>query len=126
VGCGGPGAAHKPPRGLLLVCGARPQRPLTTLDQDEEPGLRGGTARGGNSRRGQLIALSARYMMPAIYKFREFPLAGGLMSYGTNLATAYHQVGVYTAKILKVSPRQKNDATDARPNTWLHRPMLQT
>ena len=54
-----------------------------------------------NSRREQLIALSARYMIPAIYEFREFPLAGGLMSYGTNLASAYHQVGVYTGKILK-------------------------
>jgi putative ABC transport system substrate-binding protein len=40
-------------------------------------------------------------MIPAIYEFREFPLAGGLMTYGTSLASAYHQVGVYTAKILK-------------------------
>ena len=54
-----------------------------------------------NSRREHLIALSARYIIPAIYEFREFPLAGGLMSYGTNLASAYHQVGVYTGKILK-------------------------
>ena len=54
-----------------------------------------------NSRREHLIALSARYIIPAIYEFREFPLAGGLMSYGTNLASAYHQVGVYTAKILR-------------------------
>src|SRR6187200_1253606 len=54
-----------------------------------------------NSRREQLIALATRYMIPAIYEFREFPLAGGLMSYGTSLARAYHQVGVYTAKILK-------------------------
>ena len=54
-----------------------------------------------NSRREQLIALATRYMIPAIYEFREFPLAGGLMSYGTSLARAYHQVGVYTARILK-------------------------
>jgi putative tryptophan/tyrosine transport system substrate-binding protein len=54
-----------------------------------------------NSRREHLIALSARYMIPAIYEFREFPLAGGLMSYGPDLASAYHQVGIYTGKILK-------------------------
>ena len=54
-----------------------------------------------NSRREHLIALATRYMIPAIYEFREFPLAGGLMSYGTDLARAYHQVGVYTVKILK-------------------------
>jgi putative ABC transport system substrate-binding protein len=39
--------------------------------------------------------------VPAIYEFREFPAAGGLMSYGTNLADAYHQVGLYTGRILK-------------------------
>jgi putative ABC transport system substrate-binding protein len=52
-----------------------------------------------NSRREQLIALATRYMIPAIYEFREFPLAGGLISYGTSLARGYHQV--YTARILK-------------------------
>jgi putative ABC transport system substrate-binding protein len=54
-----------------------------------------------NTRREQLIALATRHAIPAIYEFREFPLAGGLMSYGTSLAGAYHQVGVYTGKILK-------------------------
>jgi putative ABC transport system substrate-binding protein len=39
--------------------------------------------------------------VPAIYQFREFAAAGGLMSYGTNLADAYRQVGVYTGRILK-------------------------
>jgi putative ABC transport system substrate-binding protein len=54
-----------------------------------------------NTRREQLIALATREAIPAIYEFREFPLAGGLMSYGTSLAGAYHVVGVYTGKILK-------------------------
>ena len=39
--------------------------------------------------------------MPAIYEFREFATAGGLMSYGTDLSEAYHQVGGYTGRILK-------------------------
>jgi putative tryptophan/tyrosine transport system substrate-binding protein len=54
-----------------------------------------------NTRREQIVALAEQYAIPAIYEFREFPLAGGLMSYGTSLAIAYHQVGVYTGKILK-------------------------
>jgi putative ABC transport system substrate-binding protein len=54
-----------------------------------------------NTRREQLVALAARHAIPAIYEFREFALAGGLMTYGTSLAGAYHQVGVYTGKILK-------------------------
>jgi putative ABC transport system substrate-binding protein len=54
-----------------------------------------------NSRRDQLVGLEARYAIPAIYETREYAVAGGLMSYGTNLAEGYRQVGVYTARILK-------------------------
>jgi putative ABC transport system substrate-binding protein len=54
-----------------------------------------------NTRRAQLVGLAARYRLPAIYEFREFALAGGLVSYGSNLANAYRQVGVYTSRILK-------------------------
>ncbi len=54
-----------------------------------------------NTRRTQLVGLAARYQLPAIYEFREFAVAGGLVSYGSNLVNAYRQVGDYTARILK-------------------------
>jgi putative ABC transport system substrate-binding protein len=54
-----------------------------------------------NSRRSQIVALAARHKVPAIYEFREFAAAGGLMSYGTSLSGSYQQVGNYAGRILQ-------------------------
>ena len=45
--------------------------------------------------------LAARHAVPAIFDWRDFAAAGGLMSYGTSLADAYRQVGVYAGQILR-------------------------
>jgi putative ABC transport system substrate-binding protein len=52
------------------------------------------------NQRAQIVALAARHAVPAIYVWREYAAAGGLMSYGTDFADAYRQADVYTGKIL--------------------------
>jgi len=52
-------------------------------------------------RRAHLIALAARYSVPILYHFRDFPMEGGLLSYGASITELYQQVGVYVGRILK-------------------------
>jgi ABC-type uncharacterized transport system substrate-binding protein len=54
-----------------------------------------------DTQRGRIIAFALNNRLPAIYQFREYARAGGLLSYGVDLAEAYRQCGVYAAKILK-------------------------
>jgi putative ABC transport system substrate-binding protein len=53
------------------------------------------------SRRDKIVILAARHKVPAIYGFREYAVAGGLMSYGIDLSDVYRQLGVYSGQVLK-------------------------
>jgi putative ABC transport system substrate-binding protein len=60
-----------------------------------------GTDASFNSRSKYLAALTVRNAVPAIYQYREFVSAGGLMSYGTTVVDTYRPLGIYTGRILK-------------------------
>jgi putative ABC transport system substrate-binding protein len=53
------------------------------------------------ARGGLLVALAARYGVPAIYERSEFVVAGGLISYGAKLSEVFRQAGIYVGRILK-------------------------
>jgi putative tryptophan/tyrosine transport system substrate-binding protein len=82
-----------------------------------------------DSRREQFVALAARQKLPASYANRDLPAAGGLMSYGTDFAETFRQVGVYTGSVLKgtkpsdlpVQQAVHGECAAARPNTAYRR-----
>jgi putative tryptophan/tyrosine transport system substrate-binding protein len=74
---------------------------FATLAKSQPSGLLVGADPFFNSRRQQIVDLSARHRIPAIYEWREFVDAGGLASYGSNLDDNYRRLGVYVGKILK-------------------------
>jgi putative tryptophan/tyrosine transport system substrate-binding protein len=74
---------------------------FATLAQLRVGGLVIGSDPFFNSRSEQLAVLAIRHGMPAVYQYREFAAAGGLMSYGGSLTDMYRQVGVHTGRILK-------------------------
>ena len=72
-----------------------------TVARDRPDGLFVGSNPFFILQRDQIVGFAARHTIPTIYPFREFPVAGGLISYGTRLADTYRQIGVYTGRILK-------------------------
>jgi putative ABC transport system substrate-binding protein len=89
----------------LLVANARTDSDLetafATFSQQRIGAILIGPGALYNRRMDQLAALAARHALPAMFPFREFPLAGGLISYGSARDHAFHQVGIYTGRILK-------------------------
>ena len=89
----------------LLVVNAKTESEIdtafATLVQQKAGGLVTISEPFLNSRRDQIIALSARNSLPTLYPDRNYVVAGGLISYGTSITGACRQVGVYTGRILK-------------------------
>jgi ABC-type uncharacterized transport system substrate-binding protein len=89
----------------LIVCKAGSEGEIdgafTTIAEQRGGGLLQQLDPFLQSRRDQLVALAARYSLPAIYERRDFVAAGGLMSYGTSLRDALRLVGNYTGRLLK-------------------------
>ncbi len=89
----------------LVVVNARTDSDLepafATFSQDRVGAVFVGISNFYIRRMEQLAALAARHALPAIFRFREFALAGGLMSYGSSLGRTLHRTGIYTGRILK-------------------------
>jgi putative tryptophan/tyrosine transport system substrate-binding protein len=98
--------AAAPTLGLqLIVMSARTDSDLepafASFSQQRVGAVLVGSSAFFNRRTEQLAALAAHHALPAIYPFREFALAGGLMSYGSSLGYSFHQAGIYTGRVLK-------------------------
>jgi putative ABC transport system substrate-binding protein len=77
------------------------EKAFATLAQDKVDALLVGSDPVFDVHLDKLVALVAAAALPAIFQFRDFAVAGGLMSYDPDIAEAHRQVGVYTGKILK-------------------------
>ncbi len=96
-------AAHEGIQLIVLSCASESDfdPAFTSLVQQRAGALLVGASALFNSRRDQLIALANHHRVPAIYEWREFVAAGGLVSYGTSITYAYRQAGLYAGRILK-------------------------
>src|SRR5262249_6109846 len=74
---------------------------FTTLVQRGAVALHAGIGAFLTSQRERIVALAARHRIPAIYTYRDYVAAGGLMSYGPNITDAYRQASIYAGRILK-------------------------
>ena len=97
-------AAHKIGRTILLLKAGNEDEidsAFATMSQKRIGGLLVAADPFFNARREQIVLWTVRYGLPAAYEQREFVLAGGLMSYGTSITSAYRQMGIYAGRILK-------------------------
>jgi putative ABC transport system substrate-binding protein len=89
----------------IVVANARTDSDLetafTTLTKQRTGSVLVGLSTFYNRRMEQLAALAARHALPAIYPYREFALAGGLVSYGSSIGYVMHQAGIYAGRILR-------------------------
>jgi putative tryptophan/tyrosine transport system substrate-binding protein len=89
----------------LAVVSARTDSDLetafATISQQRVGAVLVGPSTFYNTHMEQLAALAARHTLPAIYTYRDYALAGGLMSYGSSIGYVMHQAGIYTGRILK-------------------------
>jgi putative ABC transport system substrate-binding protein len=89
----------------LILVNARTESELetafATLSQERVGAVLVGNSALYNRHTDKVAALATRHTLPAIFPYREYALAGGLMSYGSSLGYAYRQVGLYTGRILK-------------------------
>jgi putative ABC transport system substrate-binding protein len=89
----------------IRVLHASTEREIEAVFDSLAQGQAGGLVIGANafyfSHRNQLVELAARYSVPTVYRWREAVVAGGLMSYGANVADAYRLAGDYTGRVLK-------------------------
>jgi putative tryptophan/tyrosine transport system substrate-binding protein len=89
----------------LIVLKASTDREIdvafTTIAQQSGAALLVGVDPFFNERRDHIVALAARHAIPAIGSFREFAVAGGLMSYGSDFVDSYRQAGIYTGRVVR-------------------------
>jgi putative ABC transport system substrate-binding protein len=72
-----------------------------TIAQQHVAALAVATSPFFDTRRERLATLAAKYAVPTMYQFREYPAVGGLMSYGPSVVDGYRQIGIYVGRILK-------------------------
>jgi putative ABC transport system substrate-binding protein len=95
---------------------------FATIEEQRIPALVVAASPFFDTRRDALVELAKSHRVPTIYHFREFADAGGLMSYGVSFSDAYHQVGIYTGRVLKGGKRT-SIAASAHDWSW-HRPAV--
>jgi putative ABC transport system substrate-binding protein len=86
---------------ITLLGGAAAAWPLAARAQQSAMPVVGFLDPYFDTRRDRIVDFAQRQRLPAIYQFREYAVAGGLLSYGVSITDAYRQYGIYTAAVLK-------------------------